>query len=140
MVFNSFTKTWIQFFSGNISEDELSSEDSQFVFSCTREHLFPDNETISAIGNTFPYEITWADNSQSVRNCSRVPVNLVNSEIRLKFGLFLVAIGQADRQGRVTFREDTPEQSARFHDEAIEEYRARWGDVSSSAESGVSRG
>ena len=140
MVFNSFTRTWIQFFSGNISEDELSSENSQFVFSCTREHLFPDSATISALGNTFPYEITWADNSQLVRNCSRVPVSLVNSEVRLRFGLFLVAIGQADRQGRVTFREDTHEESARFHQEVIAEYRERWGDVSSPGETVASRG
>ena len=140
MVFNSFTRTWIQFFSGNISEADISSEDSQFVFSCTRKHLFPDSATIAALGNTFPVEVTWADNSQSVHNCSRVPVTLVSSAVRLRFGLFLVAIGQADRQGRVTFREDTPEESARFHDACIAEYRERWGDVSSPGETVASRG
>ena len=102
--------------------------------------MFPDSATISALGNTFPVEVTWADNSQSVHNCSRVPVTLVSSAVRLRFGLFLVAIGQADRQGRVTFREDTPEESARFHDACIAEYRERWGDVSSPGETVASRG
>jgi|6_EtaG_2_1085325.scaffolds.fasta_scaffold15496_2 hypothetical protein len=125
MEFNSFTKTWIEFVQGTISSEQLQSAE-KIQFNCTREHLFPDEDTIAAIGNTLPCEVTWADNSQSVHNCSRVPASFVSRGLYTKFGLFLDAIGHADRQGRVTFREDPPAQSARLHDEAIAECRERW--------------
>jgi len=111
--FTSFTRTWIEFFKGNIAADDLKT--GLFKFACTREHLFPSGDMFDAIGNTYPAEITWArpNNSQHERirgaptvNTGRVPASLISDDVEEKFCTFLSIISDRDLDGCVIFRDD----------------------------------
>ena len=115
--FTSFTRTWIGFFKGNISADELKA--GTFRFACTREHLFPHYKVEEEIGNTYPCEVTWVAGvvtptqslSQYRRNTGRVPVGYVSDEVDRKFRTFLYIINDRDADGFVEFRDSDDRRS-----------------------------
>jgi len=114
--FTSFTRTWIGFFSGNISEADL--EVGTFEFGCSREHLFPHYKVVEEIGDTYPCEVTWVGNAQGVtarnqRNTGRVPVSYVSDEVDSKFRTFLCVIADRDVHGFVKFRDDDDREALR---------------------------
>ena len=110
--FTSFTRTWIGFFSGNISEADL--EAGLFEFGCAREHLFPHYKVLEELGNTYPCEVTWVAGvvtptqslSQYRRTTGRVPVSYVSDEVSDKFNEFMSIIHDRDADGFVKFRDD----------------------------------
>ena len=108
--FQSFTRTWIGFFSGDISEEDLKQ--GAFTFNCTREYLFPTRDEIDVTGPTHPCEITWV-NDPGVHpsphkqvNTGRVPRNHVSGDIQHPFETFLSIVRERDLNGWVTFRDD----------------------------------
>ena len=109
--FQSFTRTWIGFFSGNISEADL--EAGTFNFNCTREHLFPHHKVEDEIGNTYPCEVTWVGNPAIRGQCNtgRVPVGHVSDEVDRKFRTFLCIVADRDADGFVEFRDDDDRRS-----------------------------
>ena len=113
--FTSFTTTWIGFFSGNISEDELKT--GTFRFGCTRENLFPHWKVEEEIGNTYPCEVTWVGRptpgatARYQRNTGRVPVGYVSDEVDRKFRTFLCIICDRDADGFVEFRDSDDRRS-----------------------------
>ncbi len=109
--FQSFTRTWIGFFSGNISVDDLKT--GTFKFACTREHLFPHDNTIDTLGPTYPAEITWVGNGRRIHS-GRVPFTYVSNEVKEKFNEFLCIISDRDYDGDVEFRDDDEEET--FHE------------------------
>ena len=106
MFFNSFTRTWIQFFSGEVSRDSLQSSTMQF--GCTRCHLFPTQYEIDAIGcESFPIEASWVDAMQSLEG-ERAPAALFPESVSSRFREFLEIVKDLEDQGKVTFRDADP--------------------------------
>ncbi len=108
--FHSFTRTWIGFFSGDISEEDLKQ--GAFTFNCTREYLFPARDEIDVTGPTHPCEITWV-NDPGIQpsphkqvNTGKVPRNHVSGDIQHPFETFLSIVRERDLNGWVTFRDD----------------------------------
>jgi len=127
--FTSFTRTWIGFFSGNISVDDLKT--GTFKFACTREHLFPHDNTIDTLGPTYPAEITWVAGvvtptqslSQYRRHTGRVPISYVSDEVKEKFNEFLCIISDRDYDGDVEFRDD--DETEGMSSDAVERFITR---------------
>jgi hypothetical protein len=108
-VYKSFTRTWIGFFSGDITEKDLNLAD--FEFGCSREHLFPSKASVDAIGHTYPAEVTWVPDpgvfpGHKMVNSGRVPNTYVCGEISDAFAIFINIIRDRLIDGHVKFCDD----------------------------------
>ena len=99
--FSSFTRTWKAFNSGEVTPQQLEAATS-IQFGCVREHLFPEQATIEAIGETLPMEVSWVDGMKSF-HVHRIPRSIVPEAIVDKFEEFLKIILRLDRENRVNF-------------------------------------
>ena len=122
MIFTSFTSTWIAFFSGDLTSEQLQSAE-KLQFGCVREHLFPVQATIDAIGETLPMEATWVKGTQS-RYTARVPLTIVPPTIAEQFSQFLTIVHVLDSKGLVEFASrNIPSRTRRdMWDQCVAEY------------------
>ena len=126
--FSSFTKTWVSFFSGEVTRADLQSSTMQF--SCTRCHLFPTQYEIDAIGcESFPIEASWVSAMQSLEG-ERAPAAVFLDSVASKFREFLRIVRDLETQGKVTFR-DAPDSvsSDSYSDDLAHRFHNAWGRV-----------
>tara|TARA_R110002110_G_scaffold196181_5_gene405964 strand:- start:511 stop:900 length:390 start_codon:yes stop_codon:yes gene_type:complete len=126
MHFQSFTGTWMQFNAGEVTPQQLQSAD-HVQFSCSREHLFPEQSIIDALGKTYPMEITWVPGMDSYYT-ARIPEAIIPEAIISQFEQFLAIVEVLDSQGLVIFRE-IPDDSFAVEVRArmCEAYQKKWG-------------
>ena len=126
--FSSFTKTWISFFSGEVSRSALQSSTMQF--GCTRCHLFPTQYEIDAIGcESFPIEASWVNAMQSLQG-ERAPAALFPKSVASKFREFLEIVKDLEEQGKVTFRGAPDSVSGQgYSDDLAHRFHNAWGRV-----------
>ncbi len=121
---HSFTKTWIEFEAGRISPAQLSSEDTEAQFGCTREHLFPTMRFRCAIGeDSLPHEVTWVRGVRSYHGPGHIKAAIVPAAIRNKFAQFLDLIKSLDSRGAVKWRSVSSLERRRLEDDAIESFK-----------------
>ena len=99
--FSSFTTTWQAFNSGEVTPQQLE-EATSIQFGCVREHLFPEQSTFDAIGETLPMEVSWVGGMRWF-SCHRIPRTIVPDTIANKFYEFQKIILRLDRENKVTF-------------------------------------
>tara|TARA_R110000824_G_scaffold25484_4_gene88777 strand:- start:320 stop:901 length:582 start_codon:yes stop_codon:yes gene_type:complete len=101
MIFKSFARTWIAFFKGDLSPEQLRDA-PEMQFNCSEEHLFPSEETREEIGLTFPMEASWAGGMTKYYT-QRLPETIVPIDIAIQFREFLAIARELIDAGRLTF-------------------------------------
>jgi hypothetical protein len=101
VVSKSFARTWIAFFKGELSPEQLRDAPAM-RFNCSEEHLFPSAETVEEIGLTLPMEVSWAGDMPKYYT-HRIPATIVPIDIAIQFREFLAIAIELIEAGRLTF-------------------------------------